>query len=62
MIKSARILALFLLGTLAAGTAFSDTTDIDHRVQAATDILTDLQKSRNRRSRPTCSTAPMRSR
>ena len=44
MIKSARILALFLLGTLAAGTAFSDTTDIDHRVQAATDILTDLQR------------------
>jgi lipid-binding SYLF domain-containing protein len=44
MIKSARILTLFLLGTLAAGTAFSDTADIDQRVQAATDILTDLQR------------------
>ena len=44
MIKSARILALCLLGTLVAGTAFSDTSDIDQRVQAATDILTDLQR------------------
>ncbi|MEZ5563560.1 MAG: lipid-binding SYLF domain-containing protein [Gammaproteobacteria bacterium] len=44
MIKSARIIAIFLLGTLAAGTAFSDTADIDHRVQAATDILNDLQR------------------
>ena len=44
MIKSTRILTLFLLGTLAAGTAFSDTADIDHRVQAAADMLDDLQR------------------
>ncbi|MCL4779936.1 MAG: lipid-binding SYLF domain-containing protein [Gammaproteobacteria bacterium] len=44
MIKSARILTLFLLGTLAAGTAFSDTAEIDQRVQAATDMLNDLQR------------------
>jgi lipid-binding SYLF domain-containing protein len=44
MIKPARIITLLVLGTLAAGTAFSDTADIDHRVQAATDILTDLQR------------------
>jgi lipid-binding SYLF domain-containing protein len=44
MIKSARIIATLILSTLAAGTAFSDTTDIDERVQAATEMLTDLQR------------------
>ncbi len=44
MIKSTRLLATLLLSTLAASTAFSDTADIDHRVQAATDILNDLQR------------------
>ena len=44
MIKSARIIATLLLGTLAAGTAFADIGDIEHRVQAATEILNDLQR------------------
>ena len=44
MIKSARIIATLLLSTLVAGTALADIADIDHRVQAATDILTDLQR------------------
>lgn len=44
MIKSARVIATLMLSTLVAGTAFADIADINHRVQAATDMLTDLQR------------------
>lgn len=44
MTISARLIAALLLGTVVAGNAFSAIADIEHRVQAATEILTDLQR------------------